>query len=92
MKTGANPTIMSAKPTAAQFIWGVMLLLAGIGVFFRVHQVMPDIRSIPTFSQATGIIRFCFYFVGIVLVGGGIRKILANYPAVSRREPETGGD
>lgn len=62
-----------------QTVWGAALLLAGIGVFFRVPQVMPKIAQIEQFSDVTGIIRFCFYFIGVMLIGGGVKKIHDNY-------------
>jgi hypothetical protein len=61
-----------------QLIWGAALLLAGIGVFIRIPQVMPKIAEIEQFAGVTGIIRFCFYFIGIMLIGGGAKKIHAN--------------
>lgn len=62
-----------------QMIWGVVLVLAGIGVFFRIPQVMPRIEKMEQFSSAIFFIRFCFYFLGILLVGGGSKKIYDNY-------------
>jgi hypothetical protein len=31
----------------AQVIWAVVLILAGLGVFYRIPQVMPTIRADP---------------------------------------------
>ncbi len=62
-----------------QMIWGVVLVLAGIGVFFRIPQVMPRIEKMEQFSSAIFFIRFCFYFLGILLVGGGSKKVYDNY-------------
>ena len=61
-----------------QLIWGAALLLAGIGVFFRIPQVMPQIKEIPTFASIIGFIYFCFYLLGILLIAGGARKIYDN--------------
>jgi len=72
---------MSVKnKTFFQMIWGVALVLAGIGVFFRIPQVMPKIEQIEQFSSSAIFIRFCFYFLGTLLVGGGSKKIYDNYP------------
>ncbi len=60
-------------------IWGAVLVLAGIGVFFRIPQVMPQIERMEQFSSAIFFVRFCFYFLGILLVGGGSKKIYDNY-------------
>ena len=62
-----------------QLIWGIALVAAGIGVFYRIPQVMPKIESMAQFSQLTIYIRFCFYIMGIFLIGGGAKKIYAHY-------------
>ncbi|MBW1745197.1 MAG: hypothetical protein JRG74_08010 [Deltaproteobacteria bacterium] len=62
-----------------QIVWGVILVLAGIGVFLRIPQVMPKIQKIEHFSSAIFFIRFCFYFLGVLLIGGGAKKIYDNY-------------
>jgi hypothetical protein len=62
-----------------QLIWGVALVLAGIGVFYRIPQVWPQIEKIEFFSSVLPFIRFCFYLIGIMLVGGGSKKIYENY-------------
>ena len=61
-----------------QLIWGSALVLAGLGVFYRIPQVMPKIQSMGGFSGAENIIRFCFYFLGVLLVFGGGKKIYEN--------------
>ena len=53
--------------------------MMGIGVFYRIPQVMPDIEKIEQFASMTVYIRFCFYLIGILLIGGGAKKIHANY-------------
>ena len=62
-----------------QLIWGILLLLAGVGVFFRIPQVMPQIKTIETFASIIGFIYFCFYLLGFLLVLGGAKKIYANF-------------
>ena len=66
------------KPTL-QVIYGIVLTLAGIGVFYRIPQVMPRVEQIEQFSSVIGFIRFCFYLMGVLLVGGGLKKIYVNY-------------
>jgi hypothetical protein len=53
--------------------------LAGLGVFYRIPQVMPSIEQIPRFAAASGFIRFCFYFMGLFLIGGGCKKLYQQY-------------
>jgi len=62
-----------------QVVWGVALVLAGLGVFYRIPQVMPNIEQIPRFAAASGFIRFCFYFIGVFLIGGGCKKLFGEY-------------
>ncbi len=68
-----------------QVIWGMALLMAGIGVFFRIPQVMPEIEKINQFSSAMFFIRFCFYLMGILLIGGGSKKLYQHFSKVSQR-------
>jgi hypothetical protein len=61
-----------------QLAWGILLLLAGVGVFFRIPQVMPQIKTIESFASIIGFIYFCFYLLGFLLILGGVKKIYAN--------------
>ena len=58
-----------------QVMWGILLLLAGVGVFIRIPQVMPQIEKIELYSPVLLFIRLCFYLIGILLIGGGLKKI-----------------
>jgi len=69
---------MDKNKIVVQMIWGVALALAGIGVFFRIPQVMPKIEKIEYFSSAMYFIRFCFYLLGVLLIWGGTKKIYEN--------------
>ena len=62
-----------------QKVWAVFLILAGVGVFIRIPQVMPKIEAMGQFEKASGVIRFCFYFMGLFLMGGGIKKLYYLY-------------
>jgi hypothetical protein len=80
MKLNDNQITEKKRPKSTiQLIWGVALVLAGLGVFYRIPQVMPKIQSFEQFSAAIGFIRFCFYFMGLILIGGGIKKIVSYY-------------
>ena len=70
--TGKNKPVI-------QFISGIALTLAGIGVFYRIPQVMPKVEQIQQFSSVIGFIRFSFYLMGVLLIGGGLKKIYVNY-------------
>lgn len=62
-----------------QILWGAALIMAGLGVFYRIPQVMPKIETIESFASALPIIKFCFYFLGVLLIFGGGKKIYENY-------------
>ncbi|MFC1896910.1 hypothetical protein ACFL0Q_09710 [Thermodesulfobacteriota bacterium] len=36
---------------------------------------MPRLKSMPHLGQVMSFVRFSLYFMGILLIGGGIRKI-----------------
>ena len=74
---------MGEKKARFHVVWGLLLFLAGIGVFIRVPQVMPTIETIETFSGLELYIRFCFYLIGVMLIGGGVQKIYLNYKKLS---------
>jgi len=69
-----------------QIVWGILLVLAGVGVFFRIPQVIPKIKTIERFASAIGFVYFCFYLLGFLLIIGGVRKIFANYKKLNPRE------
>jgi len=73
-----NNTTAKNKPVI-QVIYGIALTLAGIGVFYRIPQVMPRIEQIQQFSSVIGFIRFSLYLMGVLLIGGGLKKIYGNY-------------
>ena len=62
-----------------QLIYGIALLLAGLGVFYRTPHIVQKIQSFDQFSNAIWFIYFCFYFMGILLIGGGVKKIWSTF-------------
>ena len=75
MDNSQNDSVGKNKPVI-QLIYGIALTLAGIGVIYRIPQVMPRVEQIQQFSSVIGFIRFSFYLMGVLLVGGGLKKIL----------------
>ena len=71
-----------------QLVWGIVLIIAGLGVFYRIPQVMPRVRQITYFSGIMPFIYFCFYLMGVLLVGGGVKKLVDIY----RRRDDDGAD
>jgi len=68
----------SERTARLHIVWGVILVLAGIGVFIRIPQVMPKIEEIEFFSSVLAWVRFCFYLLGVLLISGGSKKVYEN--------------
>jgi hypothetical protein len=49
---------------------------------------MPKIEEIEFFSRVLLWVRFCFYLLGVLLIGGGSRKIYENY-RIARQGTQT---
>ena len=77
--------MMPNKKFTLQLVWGILLLLAGVGVFFRIPQVMPEIKKIAHFAPYIMFIYFCFYLIGILLIVGGGKKVY-HYLKESKRD------
>lgn len=56
------------------FYYGIVLIAVGLGVFYRIPQVMPQIETIEFFRQKLLLVKLCFYILGVFLIlAGGIR-------------------
>jgi len=57
-----------------RFYYGIVLIAVGLGVFYRIPQVMPQIETIEFFKQKLFLVKLCFYILGVFLIlAGGIR-------------------
>jgi len=57
-----------------RFYYGIVLIAVGLGVFYRIPQVMPQIETIEFFKQKLLLVKLCFYILGVFLIlAGGIR-------------------
>jgi hypothetical protein len=61
------------------FYYGIILIAVGIGVFFRIPQVMPRIATIEFFSEKLFLVKFCFYMLGTLLILAGGIRVFKNY-------------
>jgi hypothetical protein len=76
---------MKNQRSQFQLIWGAALVLAGLGVFYRIPHKIPEILA--AFEQLAAIepfVYFSFYLLGILLVGGGVLKIYNHF----KKDPE----
>lgn len=80
---------MNKDKIKMQMVWGTLLILAGIGVFIRIPQVMPQIEKIEGFSSMMIFVYFCFYLLGILLIGGGAKKLYDNYHKFQDNDPDS---
>jgi hypothetical protein len=61
-----------------QLVWGAALTLAGIGVLVMLPQRMAQIRALRQAEPGSFdmlFLWFCFGLLGVLLIGGGLRKI-----------------
>jgi hypothetical protein len=63
-----------------QLIWGVALVLMGVGVFFRVPVVIEKLSETLEMNTGFYFFRFSFYLVAVILIGGGVKKIQNYWP------------
>ena len=80
-----NQPVVNQK-AVIQIVWGGLLTLAGIGVFFRIPQVMPRIKEIGAFSSSAGFVYFCLFLLGLLLIIGGVKKIRDNYKKLNQKD------
>lgn len=58
-----------------QMIWGAVLVLTGIAVFFRIPQVVPQFKETYQLGSTIFLVYFSLYFLGIALISGGLLKL-----------------
>ena len=84
---------MKKEPTGSkgvkELLWGIALVLAGVGVLLRNLEVMPKLAEFESFSKSVVLI---FYFIGIVLIYGGVKKIVHHFKPTPPKTSERHGD
>lgn len=58
-----------------RFYYGIVLIAVGLGVFYRIPQVMPQIETIEFFRQKLVLVKVCFYILGLFLIVAGSIRI-----------------
>jgi hypothetical protein len=79
---------MDRQSSGIQLLWGAALAAAGVGVFLMLPQRMAQIaqaRQVEPSSLEMLFLWFCFSLLGIMLIGGGLRKIYTNLKSPRRK-------
>lgn len=69
-----------------QLIWGLALVIAGLAVLIKIWFVMPQLNQLQQSSSLLGIMRIIgICIIGVILIGGGLRKIWAYFQESQER-------
>jgi hypothetical protein len=82
---------MNKRPNIFQLIWGAALTAAGFGVLALLPQRMEQIRQLrqaQPYDFDILFLWFCFGLLGVLLIGGGLRKIYGNFRDPSGSDPD----
>ena len=59
-----------------QLIWATALILMGVAIFIQTPQKMQQLSDAGQPHDMIWFVRICFYLIGCLLIGGGIKKIV----------------
>jgi uncharacterized membrane protein HdeD (DUF308 family) len=76
---GLNMEKNDQQKNHLQLIWAVVLISAGIAVFLEIPGKTSQLAQLWRSSASIWAFRISFYLIGILLVGGGIRKIIQYF-------------
>lgn len=62
-----------------KFYYGILLVAVGLGVFYRIPQVMLQVETIDFFKEKLFLVRSSFYILGGLLILAGAIRIYKNY-------------
>ena len=80
---------MGEKKNGLQRIWGFALILMGIAVIFRIPEILERLKENPIFTSGKTYVQFCFYFISLVLIVGGIKKLVSSKSSSNENNPES---
>lgn len=66
------------KKKDLQAVYGVVLIMVGFGVFYRIPGVMEKLHHIKYFANASFLVKTGFYLLGFFVILAGIIKIYNN--------------
>lgn len=56
-------------------VYGIALVAVGTGLFFKTDEILQKTETFPILANSQWFSRICIYFIGIILLGGGVQKI-----------------
>ncbi len=68
------------------FYYGILLVVVGLGVFYRIPEVMVQIEDIEFFRQKLLAVKVCFYILGILLIWAGGIRIHRNFKSGNSKQ------
>ena len=84
---------MNEKPATVtasygQLAYGILLALAGAGVFIRIDVALERLAEFPAFQSGATVVfaRLSFFLMGVILLGGGIKKIIVQYNLLKKKD------
>jgi uncharacterized membrane protein HdeD (DUF308 family) len=78
-----------AEKSSMQLYWGIALVLAGVAVLLRNMEIMPKLSEFQSYSKSLVVI---FYCIGIVLIFGGIKKIIHHFKPPRSEASDNSGE
>lgn len=76
--------MMPKDKDTIQLIWGIVLIVAGIGIFFAMPGKMAQLQRAGHTDFFILVTRLCFYLIAVLLMGGGARKLYGKYLGEAR--------
>jgi hypothetical protein len=62
-----------------QLVWAGILMSTGIAVLLEIPRKMSQLVQLWQSPSKIWAARICFYLMGILLIGGGIRKLIQYF-------------
>lgn len=62
-----------------QLVWAGVLMSVGVAVLLEIPRKMTQLDQLYQSPAKIWAFKICFYLVGILLVGGGIRKVIQYF-------------
>ncbi len=59
--------------------YGIILIAVGLGVIYRVPEVMVKVETIEFFSQKMLLVKSCSYILAALLILAGGIRVFKNY-------------